>query len=83
MHVTGLTVEGFVLQASGQLGGGGQFALDARSREGLDGADASACLQHRLVLGACRLGQEVAQVINPQLCGACVRAWKGLACKCF
>lgn len=72
MHVAGLTVEGFVLQASGRLGGGGQFALDSRSREGLDGADTSARLQHGLVLGACRLGQEAAQTIKLQLCGVCV-----------
>lgn len=64
MHVAGLTVEGFVLQASGRLGGRGQFALDSRPGEGLDGADAGARLQHRLVLGACRLGQEAAQMVK-------------------
>lgn len=69
MHVADLAVEGFVLKASGRLGCGGQFALDTRSRERLDGADAGACLQHRLVLGACRLGQEAAQVIKLPPCG--------------
>lgn len=66
MHVADLTVEGFILQASGRLGGGGQLALDSGSREGLDGADAGARLQHRLVLGAFRLGQEAAHMTKLQ-----------------
>lgn len=58
MHVAGLTVKRFVLQARRRLGGRRQFALDAGSRERLDGAHAAPGLEHRLVLRACGNKQE-------------------------
>lgn len=62
MHVTRLTVKGFVLQASWWCGGWSQFAFDSRSRERLDGAHAAAGLQHRLVLRTCGSEQETRRV---------------------
>ena len=53
MHVARLTVKRFVLQARRRFGGRGQFALDSRPGEGLDGAHAAPGLEHRLVLRTC------------------------------
>ena len=74
MHVTRLTVKRFVLQARRGFGGRGQFALDSRPGERLDGAHAGPRLQHRLVLRTCRLRQEAVRDVNFMQPGGKVRS---------
>lgn len=51
MHVTDLTMEGFILESSRQLGRRGHLGPDPRPREGFDGPVAAPRLQHGLVFG--------------------------------